>query len=91
MTIPDDPSGMDAAAYKPGTDPLAWAEYRVSEYLEAAREVAKARQNNPGAYPTYVIGLSDASLARSILGELLALGWVAPSAPLDEPFHEGDL
>lgn len=65
-------------AYESGTDPVAYAEQRVSVLIEVHLLVAAGRTEDPALFPIYSRDLSDEALARRILGGLLAIGWTPP-------------
>lgn len=82
MDIPNTPEQLADAVYEPDANPLLWSEYLVATAISVHLGVIIARHQDPAACPEYPVTLNNDALARSILGELLASGWVAPTEPI---------
>lgn len=65
--------------YASGYSALDWAEQIIATSVASAREVFIERRTDPDAYPGYLLPPDDLSVARSIVGKLLAAGWEPPS------------
>ncbi|GAY12058.1 hypothetical protein [Pseudonocardia sp. N23] len=67
-------------AYANGDDPIDYAAMRVEVLLDVrGRLQCRDRMGRP-PLPSWP-DLSDAALARKVLGTMLALGWTPPSRP----------
>lgn len=65
--------------YDAGADPVDWACDLVQLYVECRDQIRAARAHTPGAYPVYLLPLTDDVLARQIVGRLLDAGWTPPN------------
>lgn len=79
--VPGDIDYLAALAYSRGTDPVVYAEAQVALVIGTHLTVATGRLSDPGAFPGYSRDLSVESLARRVLGQLLACGWTLPAVP----------
>lgn len=83
-------SYLARAEYERGMSPIDYAERQVATLLRVHLAVTACRQEAPGAFPGYPIGMTAAELSRFLLGEITAAGWQPPApgiaaADVDEP------
>ena len=63
-----------------GRIPAAQAETTITTLITTRAQVVAAREDNPAAFPGYVLDLAPEASARAILGALLDAGWTPPGA-----------
>lgn len=74
----DDIDYLTASMYESGEDPIAVAESRIAMLVEVYQVVLQRKANGLAPLPAWQ-EVSDAAVARKIVGMLLDAGWRPPS------------